>query len=128
MYAGLVWHVVLYADGITPGAALTPENNRKSIVWYCSFLEMKNKLQCEEAWLTIAVARTFSLAPITCGYNRRPGTSVCVGLHAAVATAALQGVVNAAVTTAALRGGPQLQACERPGQHMSRRSMGVPKD
>ena len=58
MYAGLVWHVILYADGITPGAALTPENNRRSVMWYCSFVEMGNKLQCEEAWHTTAIART----------------------------------------------------------------------
>ena len=30
---GADWHLVLYCDGLTPGAVLAPENNRKSIIW-----------------------------------------------------------------------------------------------
>ena len=50
--------LILYADGITPGSVLAPDNRRKSIVWYCSFLEFGNKLSYEEVWLPIALART----------------------------------------------------------------------
>jgi len=56
--AGLCWHLIMYADGITPGNVLAPENRRKSIVWYVSFLEFGAKLAYEEAWMTVAVART----------------------------------------------------------------------
>ena len=57
MYAGLQWNIILYADGVTPGDAFTPENNRKAWVWYVSFLEMGQKLSNEEAWITVAIAR-----------------------------------------------------------------------
>jgi hypothetical protein len=57
---GLVWHLIIYADGITPGAVLSPENNRKAIVWYTSFLELGKKLAHEESWTTTAIARTCS--------------------------------------------------------------------
>jgi hypothetical protein len=58
MYAGLQWNIILYADGITPGDAFSPDNNRKAWVWYASFLEMGQKLSNEEAWITVAIART----------------------------------------------------------------------
>jgi hypothetical protein len=57
-YAGLLWHIILYADGITPGAVLSAENRRKAVVWYASFLELGSKLSNEECWLTMAIART----------------------------------------------------------------------
>lgn len=58
MYAGLQWNLILYADGITPGDAFSPDNNRKAWVWYASFLEMGQKLSSEEVWITVAIART----------------------------------------------------------------------
>jgi hypothetical protein len=58
MYAGLQWNIILYADGITPGDAFSPDNNRKAWVWYASFLEMGQKLSNEEVWITVAIART----------------------------------------------------------------------
>ena len=55
---GPVWHFILYADGITPGGVLVADNRRKSVVWYGSFLEFRGKLAYEEAWITLAIART----------------------------------------------------------------------
>ena len=53
---------MLYADGITPGAVLAPDNRRKSVVWYCSFMEFLEKLAFEEVWIAIALARTACIA------------------------------------------------------------------
>ena len=50
--------MVLYADGITPGAALKADNLRKSVVWYCAFIEFAQLLQYEEVWTAVALART----------------------------------------------------------------------
>ena len=46
---GLQLKLILSADGITPGSVLAPDNRRKSIVWYCSFLEFGNKPSYEQA-------------------------------------------------------------------------------
>ena len=56
MYAecGAHWHLVLYCDGLTPGAVLAPENNRKSIIWYASLLEFGRRLCFEELWFCLA--------------------------------------------------------------------------
>ncbi len=56
--AGQTCSLILYADGITPGAVLIADNRRKSVVWYGSFLEFGDKLSYEEVWIPIAVART----------------------------------------------------------------------
>ena len=62
LLAGLTWHLVVYADGITPGAVLAHENRRKSVVWYCSFMEFREKLAYEEVWMALALARTCCIA------------------------------------------------------------------
>ncbi len=49
-------HLILYSDGITPGAALTAHNQRKSIVWYASLREFGWRLSYEEVWLPVAFA------------------------------------------------------------------------
>ena len=73
MRAGLQWNIILYADGITPGDAFSPDNRRKAWLWYASFLEMGQKLSNEETWITVAIART-RLPALLCqlhsGYNR----------------------------------------------------------
>ena len=58
MCAGLQRNIILYADGITPGDAFSPDNNRKAWLWYASFSEMGQKLSNEETWITVAIART----------------------------------------------------------------------
>lgn len=50
--------LILYADGIVPGCALAPDNQRKSVVWYFSFLEFGWRLSYEEVWIPLAFART----------------------------------------------------------------------
>ena len=55
---GARWKIVLYSDGFTPGVALVPDNQRKSIAWYLSFMELGKLLSYEEAWLPVAFART----------------------------------------------------------------------
>jgi hypothetical protein len=56
--AGPRLRMILYADGVTPGSVLKADNNRKSVVWYVSFLEFTWRLSHEEVWLPIALART----------------------------------------------------------------------
>ena len=51
----------MYADGITPGNAFSPENKRKAIVFYGSFLDFGRFMSSEAAWLPVAVARTRSI-------------------------------------------------------------------
>lgn len=66
-FADLIQHVlrsvggrlslIIYCDGLTPGAALAHDNKRKSVVWYGSFLEFGYMLQHEELWWTICSKR-----------------------------------------------------------------------
>ena len=84
---GLLWHVVLYADGITPGAALAPENKRKAIVFYCGILEMGWRLCCEESWITIAIGRTRLEHCIINGRLRPPCEHDACRVNDAVTTA-----------------------------------------
>ena len=56
--AGDSLNLILYADGLVPGCPLAPDNQRKSVVWYFSFLEYGDKLAYEEVWLPIGFART----------------------------------------------------------------------
>ena len=58
LLAGRRLRLVLYADGITPGNVISPDNKRKSIVWYVSFIEFGDKLMFEELWVAVALART----------------------------------------------------------------------
>ena len=62
LHTGGQLSLILYADGITPGAVLAPEQRRKSIVWYASFAEFGHKLAYEEMWCALALARTLLLA------------------------------------------------------------------
>jgi hypothetical protein len=54
--------LILYADGISPGNALSHEIRRKSVVWYVSFMEFGHKLAYEEMWCAISLVRTYVLA------------------------------------------------------------------
>jgi hypothetical protein len=64
LHAGPHVRLCLYADGITPGSVLAPDNRRKSIVWYWSFIEFGDKLSSEETWTCVAVVRTCMLSCI----------------------------------------------------------------
>ena len=55
---GADWHAILYCDGVTPGAVLTPENSRKSVMWYATLLEFGSKLCHQELWCCIACIQT----------------------------------------------------------------------
>ena len=55
---GADWHIVLYCDGLTPGAVLAPENTRKSVIWYATLLELGPKLCHEELWCCLASIET----------------------------------------------------------------------
>ena len=55
---GAEWHIVLYCDGLTPGAVLAPENNRKSVIWYCTLLEFGTRLCHQELWFCLASIET----------------------------------------------------------------------
>ena len=51
---GADWHIILYCDGVTPGAVLAPDNKRKSILWYSTILEFGSKLCHQELWFCLA--------------------------------------------------------------------------
>ena len=55
---GAEWRLILYCDGVTPGAVLAPELNRKSIIWYASLLEFGSKLCHQELWNCLACLET----------------------------------------------------------------------
>ena len=49
----LVW----YNDGIVPGNALSPDPQRKSVIFYASFLEFGHYIRSEHAWFPFGVIR-----------------------------------------------------------------------
>ena len=54
---GPKFHIVFYLDEITPGSLLSPDNKRKSLVIWVSFLEFGSLLCCEDLWMPVAVLR-----------------------------------------------------------------------
>jgi hypothetical protein len=55
---GASWKLILYSDGVVPGNVLAADNQRKSVVWYFSFLDFGWRLAYEEVWIPLAFART----------------------------------------------------------------------
>ena len=67
---GANWHLILYCDGVTPGAVLAPELHRKSIIWYATLLEFGIRLSHQELWfclasIEVAVAKQLPIAALT---------------------------------------------------------------
>lgn len=58
------WRTLVYADEITPGNLLRPDNGRKIMAIYMSWLELGKFLRLEESWLMVAVVRTRLLKEI----------------------------------------------------------------
>ena len=52
------WRLLIYLDEITPGNPLRPDNKRKIMAFYASWLELGDRLRLEEYWLTLGVLRT----------------------------------------------------------------------
>lgn len=50
--------MVFYADGITPGSALSHHNTRKCWVFYVTFAEFKELLGSEDFWFTVCAVPT----------------------------------------------------------------------
>lgn len=63
------WRLILYIDEITPGNPLRPDNRRKVVAFYASFVELGFFLRMEEAWLTIGVLRTTQIKEIKGGLS-----------------------------------------------------------
>ena len=63
------WRFLLYADEITPGNPLRPDNKRKQTAIYCSFLEFGASLSSEYSWLTLGVVRGTVLKTINGGLS-----------------------------------------------------------
>ena len=51
------WHIIIYADELTPGNVLRPDNRRKVSAIYWSFKEFGPLLHNEHVWLVAAVLR-----------------------------------------------------------------------
>ena len=63
------WRLVLYLDEVTPGNLLRPDNRRKMVAWYASFLELGNFLRLETAWLTIGIIRSTQAKLVAAGLS-----------------------------------------------------------
>ena len=64
------WRFALYADEITPGNPLRPDNKRKILAFYAGWVEMGDILRLEESWMTIGVIRSSQCKDIPGGLSR----------------------------------------------------------
>ena len=61
--------MLFYHDEIVPGNVLHPDNTRRCVSFYVSFLQWKPLLHSEFAWLPVGVLRTSVLKSITGGLS-----------------------------------------------------------
>ena len=65
------WSMILYFDELTPGQVLRPDNKRKTMSVYTSFVELgPHLLSRTQFWSTIAVARTSMIRKVVGGWSR----------------------------------------------------------
>ena len=65
------WSIVLYADEVTPGAALKAVNERKCWAWYFTFLEFGSQhVAREELWLPFGILRSGITKQVKGGVSR----------------------------------------------------------
>lgn len=64
------WGLSLYCDEVMPGNSLAARQERKSWVVYGSFVELKECLSSEDAWLLLSVHRTSTVATIQSGIGQ----------------------------------------------------------
>ena len=62
--------VCLYCDEVMPGNSLAARQERKSWVVYGSFVELKECLSSEDAWLLLSVHRTSTVSTIQSGIGQ----------------------------------------------------------
>ena len=58
------WSLLLYSDEVVPGNPLASRINRKVYAIYGSFAQHKTKLQCEDAWLILAILPSIIVAEL----------------------------------------------------------------
>ena len=63
------WRIVLYADELTPGAQLTPQNYRKSWSFLMTFMEFGPLIGKDAAWLPLGLLRTSICKTIPAGVS-----------------------------------------------------------
>ena len=64
------WGMALYFDELTPGNVLRPDNKRKTMAVYMSFVQLGHEaLARTEMWFTIAVARTTLIRQTAGGWS-----------------------------------------------------------
>ena len=66
---GKFLQLLFYHDEIVPGNVLHPDNTRRSVCFYISFLEWRSLLHSEFVWLPIALLRTQIIKGITGGLS-----------------------------------------------------------
>jgi hypothetical protein len=65
------WRLVLYSDEVVPGNQLSHDNKRKCWVVYFSWLELgMNALCCEDAWMSMFIARSSEVATVAAGMSQ----------------------------------------------------------
>lgn len=62
-------NIILYADELTPGNVIRPDNRRKLVQWYASFADFKLHLRNEAVWLPVAVLRSSMVGQIDGGVS-----------------------------------------------------------
>ena len=67
--SGSSLELVLYYDEVVPGNVISPDNQRKSYLLYCSFKVFKTWLSCEHAWLPLGIIRSKSLEDVSGGLS-----------------------------------------------------------
>ena len=68
------WDLIIYADEVVPGVALSNNNRRKVWVHYMSFLQFgPMALQQDLAWLPLAVVRSNAVTPTAAGVSQLYG-------------------------------------------------------
>ena len=61
-------HLICYSDEATPGNVLAPLTNRKSMLSYCTFLELP-EIYLTSFWLTLSLVRTSQVSKCQNGFS-----------------------------------------------------------
>ena len=60
---------IAYHDEITPGNPLLPDNRRKAVAFYVSYVDWSVVRNCEHAWLPVAVLRSSVAKEVVGGFS-----------------------------------------------------------
>ena len=67
--AGQPLNIIVYSDEVVPGNVIKPDNRRKLVQWYVSFVEFRLHLRNERVWLPVAALRSSMIQDIAGGLS-----------------------------------------------------------